>query len=1045
MLLALSLFSCADDVPPHVCAHDRVWYVDGDTHYLKCKDPACTADNGQPTKFAEGKHVDANGDGLCDMCAIALSCTEHTDANNDLICDKCNATLPCSEHVNFDNDGECDKCGAPIQGTAANIHLIEGMLANFKFVIAKDCPSDVHRTISMDIIRELTKSDVEISTTTEGSSSDVQEEIEVLVGGVKNRGNKYYYDGHLLGEKGYLISIIDSKIVITAGSTEKLCEVLIDFAEEVIGLGSEIFDVTMTAADCKYYKQDDYLISDIKIDGNLLSQNYKIIFDSSNKSHTATAESIRNAIYSTVGIYLDFSDDATAEEAIVIRYTENLDHEESFRIYTEGKRMIIEASYSNVFEKMTAKFLEEELYSYEGSKSFSGKVFTRDVSVVYYEDFGAVGDGVTDDFEAIYNAHVYANDGGQKVLGNPDATYYIYDSNSKTIPIKTDVDWRGANFIIDDRTLSSVSNSATYSIATKNIFSVEREFAAIKITDRETLDRLTAEGINPSATKINIELEDWDGNIFLVVYNSSHKVFRRKGYSNYDGDSMQEVIVIDKDGNIREDTPVTFNYTYISSVYAYRYNESSGVTVENATFTTRASQVNVKGKNDSYFNRGISITRAYTTLKNIKHYVTDEIPLLEQVDSNGNVVKYGSIYHGFFSASYTTNVTLDGCVLTGRRSYTKADGGADGTYDLSGNRINKFVLKNCIQSNFWVTVDENYVIHAATEDTPGAILSMESITVNGKSLKLHWGIGGSNYCKNFEYIGSTLSRLDAHAGLQDGKIINSTVNFISLTGSGDFLIEDSRWFAAGPSYTNNAVIYLRNDYGSTWNGTITIKNVSAYTHTSYTSYVVNHTYNNWYYGYTAHFPNLHIENLDFYDIRTKEALPAGYSINLTGTSISNTSKRHLPESHTPPYFAPLDADKDGFIDEPIIDANLDGILDKGLDLDGDGKIGNTSIDYASSSKSTSGIKHTGTYVNLNIVVPPEYIKIIGNDGVDGKGGYVYNITNTSGNGISDGGFYDDVESLGGFYGDTKFYYSDTEYFLGSDHVDQTKTTTFKFK
>ena len=69
MLLALSLFSCTDDVPPHVCAHDRVWYVDGDTHYLKCKDPACTADNGQPTKFAVGKHVDENNDGLCDMCA----------------------------------------------------------------------------------------------------------------------------------------------------------------------------------------------------------------------------------------------------------------------------------------------------------------------------------------------------------------------------------------------------------------------------------------------------------------------------------------------------------------------------------------------------------------------------------------------------------------------------------------------------------------------------------------------------------------------------------------------------------------------------------------------------------------------------------------------------------------------------------------------------------------------------------------------------------------------------------------------------------------
>ena len=56
------------------------------------------------------------------------------------------------------------------------------------------------------------------------------------------------------------------------------------------------------------------------------------------------------------------------------------------------------------------------------------------------------------------------------------------------------------------------------------------------------------------------------------------------------------------------------------------------------------------------------------------------------------------------------------------------------------------------------------------------------VKVNGKSLKMCWGIGGTNYCKNMEYIGSTLSRLDAHAGLYNGRIIDSTVNYISLTG-----------------------------------------------------------------------------------------------------------------------------------------------------------------------------------------------------------------------------------------------------------------------
>lgn len=79
LIMFFSIRSCVtDDTPRHVCEHDKVWYVEGDTHYLKCKDPGCTADNGKPTKFAEGKHVDANNDGLCDMCARVPQAPEQT-------------------------------------------------------------------------------------------------------------------------------------------------------------------------------------------------------------------------------------------------------------------------------------------------------------------------------------------------------------------------------------------------------------------------------------------------------------------------------------------------------------------------------------------------------------------------------------------------------------------------------------------------------------------------------------------------------------------------------------------------------------------------------------------------------------------------------------------------------------------------------------------------------------------------------------------------------------------------------------------------------
>ena len=73
-------------------------------------------------------------------------------------------------------------------------------------------------------------------------------------------------------------------------------------------------------------------------------------------------------------------------------------------------------------------------------------------------------------------------------------------------------------------------------------------------------------------------------------------------------------------------------------------------------------------------------------------------------------------------------------------------------------------------------------------------------------------------------------------------------------------------------------------------------------------------------------------------------------------------------------------------------------------------------------------------------MPPEFIKIKGN-----AQKLVYVIANTAKNGISDGCYYNEVDSFGGFFGGTKFYYSDKEYLLGSDHNEQTNTKTFKFK
>ena len=51
-----------------------------------------------------------------------------------------------------------------------------------------------------------------------------------------------------------------------------------------------------------------------------------------------------------------------------------------------------------------------------------------DKKYVTYEEFGAVGDGVTEDFEAIKKAHDYANKEGLPVKAREGATYYIHNT-----------------------------------------------------------------------------------------------------------------------------------------------------------------------------------------------------------------------------------------------------------------------------------------------------------------------------------------------------------------------------------------------------------------------------------------------------------------------------------------------------------------------------------------------------------------------------------------------------------------------------------------
>jgi hypothetical protein len=68
---------------------------------------------------------------------------------------------------------------------------------------------------------------------------------------------------------------------------------------------------------------------------------------------------------------------------------------------------------------------------------------------ISYSDFGAEGDGKTDDTDAIAATHAFANQLGLPVKADDGATYYIGGKN-RTAVIRTNTDFGNAAFIIND-------------------------------------------------------------------------------------------------------------------------------------------------------------------------------------------------------------------------------------------------------------------------------------------------------------------------------------------------------------------------------------------------------------------------------------------------------------------------------------------------------------------------------------------------------------------------------------------------------------------
>ncbi len=471
----------------------------------------------------------------------------------------------------------------------------------------------------------------------------------------------------------------------------------------------------------------------------------------------------------------------------VFIFEEALYDDDSFTLRAENGNVYICGSVNTGISRGITAFKEEVLLNSDGTYDIKdGYTYTKTFTdYVKYEDFGAKGDGKTDDLEAIVKTHEYANANNLSVFADECATYYI-GGKAKTAVIKTDTDWSTARFIIDDTNVEKIGSW---------IFNVAPSEISYSITDKVSPLKIDADNIGTTLK----------GESLVVLTDSNVKRYIRKGANQNSGSSQSDVILVDKNGNISPDTPLIWDFNAITGAVVYPVDTVT-LSIRGGFFTTIA---NAAPSEYTYYSRGIQVRRSNTVIDGIYHDVINE----------GDT---GAPYSAFVSLSCCADVTVKESTFTGHKKYaTIGSAGTSvqmGTYDIgAATSVNaKFI--NCKQTND--ITDGNY-----------------------------WGIAGTNYCKNLTYDGCAFSRFDAHQGVRNATIRNSVLGHhgIKLIGMGTALIENTTVVSA-------SFVDLREDYGSTWNGDLIIRNCKFYP-TDISANIINANNSETHdFGYTCYLP-----------------------------------------------------------------------------------------------------------------------------------------------------------------------------------------------
>lgn len=390
----------------------------------------------------------------------------------------------------------------------------------------------------------------------------------------------------------------------------------------------------------------------------------------------------------------------------------------------------------------------------------------KELGFVRYGDFGARGDGKTDDIDAIMAAHAFANRHNLYVKADEGSVYYI-GGKRRTAVIQTNTDFGMADFIIDDREVEDRKS---------HVFLVNSSQRSFR------LDGITS--LRRNQQKIDVSLPT---SCVVIVTNSQVRHYIRFGPNQNDGSPQTDIFLVDRDGYVDKNTSIIRDFEEITDITALPIDDRT-LTITGGRFTTTANREESKY---NYYRRGIAIRRSNVVLEGMVHRVTGE-------------GEQGAPYAGFIDVSDCTNVTVRNTLVTGHKTYqTIGSAGVKvsmGSYDISVSRALNVSFVNCRQTNdindrmYWGIMGSNYcknlVYDSCSFSRFDAHKGVANATIRNSNLG-HMGINA---------IGSGILTVE-NSTIQGRTLINLRRDYGS-TWQGEFIIRNCIFLPAGDRSTS---------------------------------------------------------------------------------------------------------------------------------------------------------------------------------------------------------------------------------------------------